>query len=185
MCSAATRVAPLAAEMSPSVPFCLAPKYYPSGMVGDVGFDPLGLSENFDLKVLREAELKHGRVAMLAILGVYIQEFFHLPGEAYSNPNPIEAFSQVGAQPIAQIILFAGFAEYNLHKGKVTWQDMVADKDRVPGDFGYDPLGLMEEGDPNEYALKEITHCRLAMIAIGGMLHQSFVTGAGVFGHTA
>ena len=46
------------AEMSPSVPFLLKPKYE-SGMVGDVGFDPLGLSENFDIKWLREAELKH------------------------------------------------------------------------------------------------------------------------------
>ena len=38
---------------------------------------------------------------------------------------------------------------------------------RVPGDYGFDPLKLMKEGDPDEYALKEITHCRLAMIAVG------------------
>ena len=41
---------------------------------GDVGFDPLGFSEVFDVKVLREAELKHGRIAMLAVLGWIVQE---------------------------------------------------------------------------------------------------------------
>lgn len=183
--SAVPRTAPLAAEMSPSVPFLTAPKYYPSKMVGDVGFDPFGLSEFFDLDVMREAELKHGRVAMLAVLGVLAQEFIHLPGELYSNPNPVAAASQVGAQPLAQIVLFGGFVEYGLYNGKMTYQEIMEDKSRTPGDFGFDPMGLMAEGDPNQYALKEITHCRLAMIAIGGMLHQSFITGAGVFGHSA
>ena len=60
--------------------------------------------------------------------------------------------------------------------------DMFDDPARVPGDFGFDPLKLMKEGDPDQYALKEITHGRLAMIAIGGMIHQSFVTGASLFG---
>jgi hypothetical protein len=44
-------------------------------MAGDVGFDPLGLSNiddvGVDLYWLREAELKHGRVAMLACAGVF------------------------------------------------------------------------------------------------------------------
>lgn len=54
------------------------------------------LSRNFDLKFLREAELKHGRVAMLAIVGFIFPELvFHLPGEAYSALNPIVAASQV------------------------------------------------------------------------------------------
>jgi membrane peptidoglycan carboxypeptidase len=38
------------------------------------GFDPLGFSEVFDIRVLREAELKHGRIAMLAVLGWIVQE---------------------------------------------------------------------------------------------------------------
>ena len=55
---------------------------------------------------------------------------------------------------------------------------------RVPGDYGFDPLKLMKEGDPDEYALKEITHCRLAMLAVGGMITQCGVTGTGLYGHT-
>ena len=33
------------------------------------GFDPMGFSLAIDIRWLREAELKHGRVAMLATLG--------------------------------------------------------------------------------------------------------------------
>lgn len=43
-------------------------------------FDPLGLSKGkspAELKKFREAELKHGRVAMLATLGFVVQESFH------------------------------------------------------------------------------------------------------------
>ena len=47
-------------------------------MAGDEGFDPLGLSNinevGIDLYWLREAELKHCRVAMLAVVGLLAQE---------------------------------------------------------------------------------------------------------------
>ena len=35
-------------------------------MVGNVDFDPLGLSSPNNIKWMREAELKHGRMSMLA-----------------------------------------------------------------------------------------------------------------------
>jgi hypothetical protein len=41
------------------VPFLLKPKNL-DGYVGDVGFDPLSLAEWFDIRWLREAELKNG-----------------------------------------------------------------------------------------------------------------------------
>jgi light-harvesting complex I chlorophyll a/b binding protein 1 len=49
-------------------------------MAGDVGFDPLGLSNindvGIDLYWLREAEIKHARVAMLAVAGILQVEIF-------------------------------------------------------------------------------------------------------------
>ena len=48
-----------------------------------------------------------------------------------------------------------------------------------PGDLGFDPLGLAPE-DPAEFRLmqeKELSHCRLAMIAALGFLMQEAVTG--------
>ena len=53
---------------SKSMPFMEAPPALDGSMAGDVGFDPLSLSEVFDLKWLREAEIKHGRVTMVRSL---------------------------------------------------------------------------------------------------------------------
>jgi len=61
-------------SFSDSVPFLKQPTNLDGSLPGDVGFDPLGFSEVFDVKVLREAELKHGRIAMLAVLGWIVQE---------------------------------------------------------------------------------------------------------------
>merc|ERR1712032_936052 len=68
----------LNAGMSKAMPFLESPKNL-KGYVGDVGFDPLGFSEYFDMKWLREAEIKHGRVSMLATVGFIMQEFWTLP----------------------------------------------------------------------------------------------------------
>ena len=45
---------------------------------------------------------------------------------------------------------------------------------REPGDFAMDPLNYCgtEEGKA-DMKLKEITHCRLAMLAFGGMVTQA------------
>eukprot|EP00442_Polarella_glacialis_P048668 CAMPEP_0115076598 /NCGR_PEP_ID=MMETSP0227-20121206/16527_1 /TAXON_ID=89957 /ORGANISM="Polarella glacialis, Strain CCMP 1383" /LENGTH=172 /DNA_ID=CAMNT_0002463779 /DNA_START=79 /DNA_END=593 /DNA_ORIENTATION=+ len=49
---------------------------------GDFNFDPLGLSVKCEkyLPYFREAELKHGRIAMLAWIGLVAPEFVRLPG---------------------------------------------------------------------------------------------------------
>lgn len=49
------------AEKSKSVPFLEAPKNL-NGLIGDKGFDPIGFSDYIDVRFLREAELKHGRI---------------------------------------------------------------------------------------------------------------------------
>lgn len=66
-------------DFSESVPFLKTPTNLDGSLPGDVGFDPLGFSEVFDIRVLREAELKHGRIAMLATLGYLVQEAYVLP----------------------------------------------------------------------------------------------------------
>eukprot|EP00960_Hanusia_phi_P060122 764412-Hanusia_phi.AAC.3 len=49
-------------------------------MVGDKGFDPLGLADSkAKLRIYREAELKHGRLAMLAALGWPVAELLNKP----------------------------------------------------------------------------------------------------------
>jgi hypothetical protein len=44
---------------------------------------------------------------------------------------------------------------------------------RAPGDLGFDPLNLSaDESALRRYELAELKHSRLAMIAIGGFVHQ-------------
>lgn len=72
-------------EKSAAMPFLSKPEKLDGSMAGDVGFDPFGISYYIDLKWLREAELKHGRICMLATIGILVQEVVHLPGKAFSS----------------------------------------------------------------------------------------------------
>lgn len=100
--------------MSASIPFLTQPKNL-EGMVGDVGFDPFGLATIFPVKFMRESELKHGRVAMLAVVGWLVSEVVHVPGAAYMSENPVDAMAAVGPGPMLQIFCFCGFLEWKFH----------------------------------------------------------------------
>merc|ERR1719313_2083510 len=76
--------------LSRSLPFLPAPKNL-AGMLGEEPqFDPLGFSDYLDVKWLREAELKHGRVTMLACVGFVAQQWIAFPGVKVV-PNALEA----------------------------------------------------------------------------------------------
>ncbi|CAB9505519.1 Fucoxanthin-chlorophyll a-c binding protein [Seminavis robusta] len=168
----------LNAEMSESLPFLTKPKNL-EGYIGDVGFDPLGFSEMFDMKWLRESELKHGRVTMLATLGYVVQQFYTLPGFEHVDDSNL-APDVVGAAPMYQIIFGVGIAEFWSNSGNVTMENMFSDPKRVPGNLGYDPLswcaGKSEE-EVKKLELQELKNGRLAMLAIGGMIHHNWITG--------
>ena len=57
-------------DKSQALPFDKRPPSLDGSMIGDVGFDPAGFSIKGDLKWLREAEIVHGRVAQLAVVGM-------------------------------------------------------------------------------------------------------------------
>merc|ERR1719499_529404 len=181
------RAAPVSMAISkPSnaMPFLTAPASQASGLLGaEAGFDPLYLSDFLDIKFLREAELKHGRICMLAVTGFIVQEFASLPGYPGYTPNPVEAFSSVPAEGLGQIFLFIVWLEtYYFNKGKWTMMDMFDDPARKPGDLGFDPLQFGKNPATREkLETQELTHARLAMIAFAGMIHQVFVTGKPVF----
>ena len=80
------------AENSEAFPFLARPEKLDGSMIGDVGFDPLRLAEvQVDLTYARGAEVKHGRIAMLACVGFVIQEYAHIPGADYQNSHPLTA----------------------------------------------------------------------------------------------
>eukprot|EP00293_Proteomonas_sulcata_P015573 CAMPEP_0184311362 /NCGR_PEP_ID=MMETSP1049-20130417/41458_1 /TAXON_ID=77928 /ORGANISM="Proteomonas sulcata, Strain CCMP704" /LENGTH=218 /DNA_ID=CAMNT_0026626685 /DNA_START=24 /DNA_END=680 /DNA_ORIENTATION=+ len=163
-------------DRSSAMPFLSRPPALDGTMAGDVGFDPLGFSNYFDLKWLREAELKHGRICMLGCLGFITQEKVQLPLPGFDNKLATEAFFTVPAGGLWQIFFTLGFIEVLSNNGKLTPGDMFIEG-RAPGDLGFDPLGLsQDESALRRFELAELKHGRLAMIGLGGMLHQMLLT---------
>lgn len=77
-------------------------------------FDPLKLGETYEplLPWFREAEIKHGRTAMLAVVGFITTDFVRIPGDMYSFdsiPNTIDAHDTLlKSGPMYQLLLFIG-----------------------------------------------------------------------------
>ena len=174
-----------------------------AGATAPLGFwDPLGLSEGLDegrALFYREAELKHGRVAMLASVGFIIAESFHpLFGGRIDVPSYI-AFQATPLQQFWKAVLLAvSFLEissilsfdeplkltnvWSLVTGEGRPQLKAAPfsirSGRLPGDLGFDPLGL-RPSSPEEVELmqnRELNHGRAAMVGIVGMVAQELVT---------
>jgi len=146
------------------------------GFVGEEdGFDPLGLSTLFDMKWLREAELKHGRICMLAFVGFIVPDtLFKLPNHDYSSVAAHDMNLGPYGGAMGQILLFISLVEiltaipatnYTMNGG-----------DREPGDFGFDPLGFSEGATPEakeEMQLRELKNGRLAMLGFSGVVTQA------------
>merc|ERR1712100_274104 len=170
---------------------------YKEGLLAGVSapmdyFDPLGFSTTTTagkLLFYREVELKHGRVAMLAALGILVGEQFHplfggdidVPAAFAFQQTPLEAFwpAVVAAIAILEIYSVFTFKEPGL-KGADQW---TIREDHEPGNLGFDPLGL-KPTDPKEFKemqTKELNNGRLAMIAAVGMIAQELATGQKIF----
>jgi len=171
------------AKPSNALPFLEAPACQSSGLPGaEAGFDPLYFSDFLDIKWLREAELKHGRICMLAATGYIAQEFFALPSYPGYSPNPVEAFSSVPSEGLLQIVIFMGWLEVIGNKGKYSMAEMFEDPAREPGNLGFDPLKFGDNAETRaRLEMAELKNGRLAMIAFSGMIHQTFVTGKPLF----
>ena len=168
----------LVAKYGLAIPFLDKPPALDGSLAGDVGFDPVGFSNYIDLKWLREAELKHGRVCMLGFTGMLVQEFACLP-QFQNGATPIDDFFVVPAAGLWQVFFAIGAVEFFSNNFKLTPGDMLSDG-REAGDFGFDPLGFSK--DPAALArrrLAEVKNGRLAMIAFGGVLHQQLLTKQG------
>eukprot|EP00638_Chattonella_subsalsa_P021254 CAMPEP_0117854460 /NCGR_PEP_ID=MMETSP0950-20121206/29_1 /TAXON_ID=44440 /ORGANISM="Chattonella subsalsa, Strain CCMP2191" /LENGTH=186 /DNA_ID=CAMNT_0005703103 /DNA_START=75 /DNA_END=632 /DNA_ORIENTATION=+ len=147
------------------------------GMVGDCAplgfFDPLGYSKGGPdaLAKYREQELKHGRVAMLAVLGWVTQEVFHPLYDGKLSANPLKAASEV---PLAGWLQILGFTAFMELMGKL----IAKQEGYVPGDLlGAAKLNSDDDEGWKDYQLKELNNGRAAMIAIMGMWAQAGVTG--------
>jgi hypothetical protein len=172
------------------------------GSLAPVGeFDPLGFATNADvgtIKKYREAELQHGRVAMLAVIGMLVTEEpieFHPLFEAGNKDigPAIRHLDEVrAAEPVffEYLGIFIGALELNRalvgwkapqSDGLTTFQDL--NDSYYPGDIGFDPLGL-KPSDPAAFAeiqTKELQNGRLAMLGAAGIVAQELVNGKEIF----
>merc|ERR1712176_1735498 len=145
-------------------------------------FDPLGFTKDLSVQEIRryrEAEVTHGRVAMLATLGYLVAEPFHPFFIAWlATSIALAEFSRATTGWTAPVKA----VEANKNVEGKTWLSKLND-DYYPGDIGFDPAGL-KPSDPAEFAemqTKELNNGRLAMIAVFGMIVQEQVTGSTLF----
>ncbi|CAL5223979.1 g6590 [Coccomyxa viridis] len=165
----------------------------PANLLGTTGASNTKIRE---LRRWREAELTHGRVAMLAALGFIVQEQLEdFPGPFPNVRGPaIYHFQQVEAEGAVfwlPLLLFIGVCEsYRVGLG---WAEPRSTNfyslrdDYEPGNLGFDPFGLLPE-DPKErkdMQSRELNNGRLAMIAIAAFVVQELVSGQEIFEHTA
>lgn len=146
------------------------------GVTPPVGFfDPLGLSRGKSDEVMqlyREAELKHGRVAMAACLGWFITAGgVHPAFNSALSSDPLKA---------AQELPLVGWVQFVLGVGAFEWLGQQIQK--RPGYQAGDWLGAaywVDDSDEGwvDYQNKELNNGRLAMLAFMGIFVQDLYFG--------
>jgi len=171
-------------EMSIAVPFLKRPSKLDGSHAGDVGFDPLGFSENNDMYIMIEAETRHSRLAMLAVVGWPLAELigpnWMLHGVNNVSPSVMNGFDPLSFLAVAAIFGGFGYFEYktSLRRvddkalGKKHAEDMANVWEYgVPGDYNFDPLNLYSALGDSADGRKgmrelEVAHGRAAMLGI-------------------
>merc|ERR1719335_721888 len=147
------------------------PPFNPAGQVGAMAplgyFDPLGFTKVGDeagFRKLREQELKHGRVAMMASIGLVGQHFIKFP-MFEKTPAGLNAL----ADPVGFggfFFLFVACAPFEL-----AWRQ---EDYREPGNYG-NPFGV--DMYTTDMRNKEISNGRMAMISVLGIFAAELATG--------
>ena len=179
-------------------------KKFAWGLPGSIApiadFDPAGFAADADLDTMknyREAETQHGRVAMLAVVGLLVTEepielhpLFEAAnkdiGPAIRHLDQVRAVSPYFFEALAVAI---GVIETSRALTGWTNPDEVLGTKRTlkssyyPGDIGFDPLTLKPDNfeDFADLSTKELQNGRLAMLGIAGMVAQELVNGKEIF----
>merc|ERR550514_1440771 len=147
------------------------PPFAPSAQIGagaPLGFfDPLGFTEVGDeagFRKLRAAELKHGRVAMMASVGLLGQHFIKFPGFEKAPAGFKVMNTGEGVLGFTAILVVSGIIE-------LAWRE---NEDKEPGNFG-DPFGVKMYTE--EMRNKEINNGRFAMICVLAIFAAEMATG--------
>mmetsp|Transcript_25451 Transcript_25451/g.24340 ORF Transcript_25451/g.24340 Transcript_25451/m.24340 type:complete len:289 (-) Transcript_25451:12-878(-) len=190
-----------------------APEQLDGSLACDLGFDPLGIVKNQkQLFFLREAEIKHARIAMLAAIGWPASELYHytiaeffggmdLLAEGDKAPSVLNGgldnfFILLGLGSFFAVGSVLEF-EYMKRKKEIpeslaNFYDMWQDENGwdVPGNYDFDPFRLRDSICGEKTGRKKIVQSlemingRLAMLATLGFAVQEVVTGLPVIDET-
>lgn len=191
---------PLAIPMLPEPSYRQIGDKYLAEM--DAGFDPLNLATapspwgygNDAYFNYREAEVKHGRLAMLATVGWLTSEElqgalarkFGLPDElAPGELAPSLINGGLGNLPtwfLPAVLMASAWIELiPKRQGKrASLLKYTPNSERIPGDLNFDPLDLRTTLNAMGYNMKhlhnaEVKHGRAAMIAIVAFVAQELI----------
>lgn len=139
----------------------------------------MGVTDALPVYWVREAELKHGRVCMLATVGWIAGDLgFRFPGDKFQAvANSLEAHDKMVEAGymlpfLGAIGTFELYSPWLLFKG---WEQEV---NRDAGDFFLGKQFLPKEPEKEkEMRLKELENGRLAMFAFSGIVTQAAITG--------
>merc|ERR1712060_697467 len=154
-----------------------------AAFIGNAGFDPLRLATAENLVQLRCAEVKHGRLGMLAALGWPAQELAAL---GWPSQESLQPMNMVGLspsvinsgleQPGLWVALLAGAAIDAAFELRETQSRMSKGLgfneyalDSVAGDVSWDPLGISTDlpvTERFELQQAEMINGRLAMLML-------------------
>jgi light-harvesting complex I chlorophyll a/b binding protein 1 len=162
---------------SPGTP---KPAWLPADLPANFGFDPLGLGkDSASLDRFREAEVIHGRWAMLGAAGCFAVE---LAGQGSWADAPLWAINGGSATYLGSNIPF----DLTTIAGVEVVGMAIAEGRRAEADFNgrvypggaFDPAGMSKDAKSFEtMKIKEIKNGRLAMVAFVGFICQHAATG--------
>jgi len=169
-------------ELPRALPFVPEPGYrkFAANVVGDAGFDPLGFCTDLSkFAQYREAEIKHGRLAMFAALGWPLAELY---SEAQADEGQIDFLADTGGRFLPQLTGGSGDQFVEIFSTLVLVIGAAAElggknEDAGPGDNGFDPLNLKNFSPPDVLlnlvprprpwmSEAEVKHSRLAMMVL-------------------
>jgi len=165
-------------RMSASVPYLEYPEVLDGWVGGEKGFDPLNVTQALPVYLVREAELKHGRVCMLATLGWIATDLgVRFPGEVFQNASTVNAHEKMVDAGIMGPFL-ATIGVFEIYGGWLCLEGFEGNVNREAGDFFLGKNFLpKDEAQATTMKMKELENGRLAMMAFSGICTQAVLTG--------
>ena len=127
-------------------------------------FDPMGLTDDITMeeaKLFREAELAHGRVAMMGALGFLVQENFHPIFADIDGPaaRQLDLVLKTSNGQLVSSCLLLGIFLSEIGRANFGWQDpdvamRTLRTEYSPGELSFDPLNMMPKDEAGIAAMK-------------------------------